>query len=655
MIKVMTKTSIKKTPVGQRTLSRPKVIQCPTYFSKSDIEKFNQGENDWLYQKLGAHPMHNKETLGTYFAVWAPHADSVSVIGDFNNWVHSAHKLIRRHDHSGLWEGFVAGAKKADRYKYHICAHSKNFSKDKIDPFAFYSEVPPKTASVIWDLTYKWNDQEWMDQRGQRHKGDKPLSIYEVHPGSWRRHEQDNNKFFTYRQMADCLVDYVKKMGFTHVELMPMMEHPFYGSWGYQSLGFFSPTSRYGKPQDLMYLIDCFHQNNIGVILDWVPSHFPCDDHGLGQYDGTNLFEYDDLHPDWNSHVFNNGRNEVIQFLVSSALFWMDQYHIDGLRVDAVASMLYLDYSRGHGQWQPNFFGGHENLESIAFLRRLNEKIHEKFSDCLMIAEESTAWRGVSSPSKEGGLGFDMKWNMGWMHDTLKFFCLDPRSRSKSINKLTHCLYYAFSENFILSLSHDEVVHEKSSLLAKMPGDDWEKFNSLKCLYGFMYAHPGKKLLFMGSEIGPWNEWNHDVQLDWYLLQYGRHQGIQNWVRDLNAVYQSQPALHDQDFSAAGFEWMDLGDSNRGVISFVRKSMSGQMVLIILNFNLRRTSYRVGIPVSKIWKEILNSDDKEYSGSGGGLVGQVMVEAKPCHGRGQSLWMNLAPLSVVFLKLQDKD
>ena len=487
---------------------------------------------------------------GTYFAVWAPDARKVSVIGDFNGWNRTSHPLQPR-GQSGIWEGFVPGVGKGALYKYHIKSRYRGYKVDKADPFGFYHETPPKTASIVWDIGYNWGDKEWLEKRHGHNALDAPMAIYEVHLGSWRRVPEEDNRPLTYRELAPQLAEYVKQMGFTHVEFLPVMEHPFFGSWGYQTTGYFAPTSRYGTPQDFMFLIDYLHQHDIGVILDWVPSHFPTDEHGLGFFDGTHLYEHaypqKGFHPDWSSYIFNYGRNEVQSFLLSSALFWLDKYHVDGLRVDAVASMLYLDYSRKNGEWMPNKYGGRENLEAIAFLRRFNEEVYKNYPDVQTIAEESTAWPMVSRPTYVGGLGFGMKWDMGWMHDTLEYITKDPIYRKYHHNELTFRMLYAFTENFVLPLSHDEVVHGKGSLLGKMPGDDWQKFANLRLLLGYMYAQPGKKLLFMGAELGQWQEWHHDESLDWHLLEYQRHAGIKKWVEDLNRLYRSEPALYELD------------------------------------------------------------------------------------------------------------
>jgi 1,4-alpha-glucan branching enzyme len=620
-----------------------------------DLFLFNQGTHFRLYEKLGAHPLRHEGQEGTYFAVWAPDAERVFVIGEFNGWNHSSHPLYAR-GQSGIWEGFISGVHPGAVYKYHIHSRYNGYAVDKADPFSFYQELPPQTASIVWDLQYHWNDGEWMQNRGARSDRSAPLAIYEVHLGSWRRVPEERHRPLTYRELASQLAEYAKYMGFTHVQLLPVMEHPFYGSWGYQISNYFAVTSRYGTPQDFMYLVDFLHESGIGVILDWVPSHFPNDEHGLGFFDGTHLYEHDDprqgIHPDWNSFIFNYSRKEVRSFLISNALFWLQVYHADGLRVDAVASMLYLDYSRQEGEWIPNEYGGRENLEAISFLRRFNEEVYKNYPQVQTIAEESTAWPMVSRPTYVGGLGFGMKWDMGWMHDTLKYMSRDPIHRKYHHNLLTFRLLYAFHENFILPLSHDEVVHGKGSLLGKMPGDDWQKFANLKALLGYMYAQPGKKLLFMGGEFGQWREWHHEESLEWHLTQYGPHAGLQQWVRDLNRFYREEPALHELDFDPRGFEWIDCNDSDASTISLMRKGRSsGDIVLAVTNFTpVPRQNYRVGAPRGGFWKEVLNSDAWLYGGSGQGNMGGVEAAPIPIHGRPYLLNLNLPPLSVVFFK-----
>jgi 1,4-alpha-glucan branching enzyme len=634
----------------------PSLNSSHSFISDQDIYLFKEGNHFRLYDKLGAHLTVKDGVAGVHFAVWAPNAERVCVIGDFNGWNRNSHPLGARWDSSGIWEGFIPGLKNGALYKYFIASKHQGYCVEKKDPYSFFNETPPKTASIVWDLGYQWNDQSWMQKRGRHNALEAPVSIYELHLGSWKRKWEEGNRFLTYRELAPELVNYVKEMGFTHVELLPVMEHPFYGSWGYQTLGYFSPTNRYGTPQDFMYLIDCLHQNDIGVILDWVPSHFPSDEHGLYYFDGTHLFEHEDpkkgFHPDWRSHIFNHGRREVSEFLISSAVFWLDKYHADGLRVDAVASMLYLDYSRKDGEWIPNQFGGNENLESMHFIKRMNETVYADFPDVQMIAEESTAWLGVSRPTYLGGLGFGMKWNMGWMHDTLEYIAKDPVHRKYHHNELTFSFVYAFSENYVLSLSHDEVVHGKRALLSKMPGDDWQKFANLRLLYGYMYGHPGKKLLFMGCEFGQWDEWQHEKSIDWHLLQYAPHQGIQRWLKDLNALYRREKGLYQQDFNPVGFYCIDVHDWEQGVISFIRKGFDEKDdVLVVSNFTpVVRHGYRIGVPHKGFWRELLNSDAPLYGGSGQGNMGGKETESISLHGFNQSLSLTLPPLSTLFLK-----
>jgi len=623
--------------------------------TNDDLFLFNEGSHYRLYEKLGAHPITVDEMEGTYFAVWAPDAKQISVIGEFNGWDKSSHPL-RPKGQSGIWEGFIPGVAKGTLYKYYLVSHRRSYHVEKADPFAFHAETPPKTASIAWDLDYSWGDRAWMEKRHAHNALDAPISIYEVHLGSWQRVLEEGNLYLSYRELAPRLAEYLKQMGFTHVELLPIMEHPFYGSWGYQVTGYFAPTSRYGTPQDFMYLVDYLHQHDIGVILDWVPSHFPNDEHGLGYFDGTHLYEHGDprqgIHPEWNSFIFNYGRDEVRSFLLSSALFWLDKYHVDGLRVDAVASMLYLDYGRKEGEWIPNKYGGRENLEAIAFLRRFNEAVYQESPDVQTIAEESTAWPMVSRPTYLGGLGFGLKWDMGWMHDTLEYMTKDPIYRKHHHNNLTFRLVYAFFENFVLPLSHDEVVHGKGSLLGKMPGDDWQKFANLRLLLGYMYAQPGKKLLFMGGEFGQWREWVHDESLEWHLLDYPPHSGLKRWVEDLNRFYRGQPALYELDFEQAGFEWIDCNDVEHSVISLIRKGRSPDNLLVVVcNFTpTTHFNYRIGVPQPGFWRELLNSDAREYGGSGQGSLGRVEAAPIPLHGRPYSLTITLPPLAAVFFK-----
>jgi 1,4-alpha-glucan branching enzyme len=635
---------------GKRADARGSMLLTP-----DDVYLFNEGTNNRLYERLGAHLTAEEGIEGCHFAVWAPNAERVTVIGDFNNWDKQAHRL-HAVGNSGIWQGFIEGVTQGTHYKYHIASRHMGYRVDKTDPFAFHREVPPKTASIVWDLNYEWNDAHWMQQRQQRNALQAPMSIYEVHLGSWRRVPEAGHRFLNYRELAPLLAGYVEDMGFTHVEFLPVTEHPFYASWGYQTTGYFAPTSRYGTPQDFMYLIDYLHQRGIGVILDWVPSHFPTDEHGLAYFDGTHLYEHADprqgYHPDWNSYIFNYGRNEVRSFLLSSAMFWLEKYHIDGLRVDAVASMLYLDYSRAAGQWIPNEFGGRENLEAISFLRRFNEDIYQSLPDVQTVAEESTAWPMVSRPTYIGGLGFGMKWDMGWMHDSLRYFSKDPIHRRYHHNDLTFRGLYAFNENFVLPLSHDEVVHGKGSLVGKMPGDVWQKFANLRLLFGYMFSQPGKKLIFMGGEIGQFREWNHDTSLDWHLLDFPLHAGLQRWIRDLNAAYRNEGALHELDFSPDGFEWIDANDNANSVLSYMRRTRaSGQEVIVVLNCTpIPRPEYRLGVPRAGRWRELLNSDATEYGGSGVGNLGSVLTEDQPFHGRPYSVQLTLPPLGVVMLR-----
>jgi 1,4-alpha-glucan branching enzyme len=624
-------------------------------FSKDDLYLFNEGTHFHLFEKLGAHPLEQNGVTGTYFAVWAPNAGEVSVIGAFNDWQKGTHTLSPVTE-SGIWEGFISGVGKGTLYKFHIRTRSGDYEVDKTDPFAFFNEIPPKTASIVWDLEYTWQDQGWMEHRHKRNALNAPMTIYEMHVGSWRRVPEEGNRSLSYRELAESLPGYLKEMGFTHVEFLPIMDHPFFGSWGYQTTGYFAPTGNFGTPQDFMYLVDALHRHDIGVILDWVPSHFPTDGHGLSFFDGTHLFEHADprqgFHPDWSTYIFNYGRNEVRSFLISSALFWLEKYHADGLRVDAVASMLYLDYSRKEGEWIPNQYGGRENIEAISFLRRFNEEVYRSHPDVQTIAEESTAWPMVSKPTYLGGLGFGLKWDMGWMHDTLSYMSQDPFFRKYHQNKLTFRMLYAFQENFILPLSHDEVVYGKGSLLGRMPGDQWQQFANLRLLYGYMYAQAAKKLLFMGGEIGQWSEWAHDASLEWHLLGQPLHSALQRWVADLNRLYRAERALHERDTDPSGFEWIDCNDAESGVISLMRKGASSdELLFIICNFTpVPRPNYRVGIPRGGFWQEVLNSDAALYGGSGWGNLGGVDAVPVPLHGRSHSLTLSLPPLSALFFK-----
>jgi 1,4-alpha-glucan branching enzyme len=618
--------------------------------SEQDVYLFREGTNANLHHVLGCHILDHG--AGTHFAVWAPNASAVTVIGEWNGWHPQANPLSVRNDGSGIWESTLHDVQRGQAYKYRITSRDGLGILEKADPVGFLCELPPATASRVWSLEYEWQDAGWMGSRAAKNGLDSPMVIYEAHLGSWRRKD---GQFMNYRELAHELADYLTDLGFTHVELMPITEHPFYGSWGYQTTGYFAPTARYGTPQDLMYFMDHLHQRGIGVILDWVPSHFPNDAHGLIDFDGTHLYEHSDprqgFHPEWNSAIFNYGRNEVRSFLISSALFWFEKYHIDGIRVDAVASMLYLDYARKAGEWIPNQFGGRENLEAINFLRTLNEAVYRDHPDVAMIAEESTAWPMVSRPTTMGGLGFGMKWNMGWMHDTLEYIKKNPIYRQYSHGQLTFSLIYAFNENFVLPLSHDEVVYGKGSLIGKMPGDDWQMFANLRALYGYMWGHPGKKLLFMGGEFAQRREWTHEGELEWWVTAFPEHAGVQHWMRGLNRVYRAEPSLHQIDFSGDGFEWIDAGNAEQSVVAFVRKSAHGAPVLVVTNFTpVPRRNFLVGIPARGIWREILNSDAQEYGGSGWGNMGSVESVPVSAHGRVDSLNLNLPPLATVMLR-----
>jgi 1,4-alpha-glucan branching enzyme len=619
---------------------------------EQDIHLFREGSHTRLHDKLGCQP----GPQGARFTVWAPNARAVSVVGDFNGWNGDAHPATARSDHSGLWEADIPGARPGQKYRY-LIRGAHGGLQEKADPFARYAEPAPGTASVVWDTGgHAWGDQAWMQVRAERNGLAAPMSVYEVHLGSWRRGPA--GEMLDYRSAALQLADYVGRMGFTHVELMPVTEHPFYGSWGYQTTGYFAPTSRYGTPQDFKVLVDTLHQAGIGVILDWVPSHFPNDAHGLDRFDGTHLYEHADarqgFHPEWNSSIFNYGRNEVRSFLLSSAMYWLGEYHLDGLRVDAVASMLYLDYARQAGEWVPNRHGGRENLEAIDFLKQLNVAAYRDHPGVQVIAEESTAWPMVSRPTYLGGLGFGMKWNMGWMHDTLKYLREDPLYRRWHHHELTFPLHYAFNENFMLPLSHDEVVHGKGSLLGKMPGDAWQQFANLRLLFGHMWAHPGKKLLFMGGEFGQRREWTHDDALEWWVLGADdRHAGVQRWVEDLNRFYRATPALHELDFDRAGFEWIDAQDAEGSVLSYVRRARDGSCVLVVANFTpIPRSNYLLGAPHPGYWAERLNSDATLYGGSGVGNLGGAHTVPVSAHGRYQALNLQLPPLGMLVFELQ---
>ena len=625
-------------------------------FTDFDIDLFKAGKHFRLYEKLGAHLLSLDGVKGVYFAVWAPSAHSVSVVGDFNFWTDGEHQLEVRWDSSGIWEGFIPNIDKGTTYKYKIKSNNGGISTEKADPFAFYCEKPPHTASVVWDLDYQWKDKKWMKTRQKYTDLDKPYSVYEVHLGSWKRHTAED-RFLTYNEFAEDLVSYIKETGFTHVEFMPIMEYPYDPSWGYQLVGYFAPTSRFGNPQEFMHLVDKLHEAEIGVILDWVPSHFPDDAHGLGFFDGSNLFEHPDrrkgYHPDWKSLVFNYGRNEVRSFLISNALFWLHHYHADALRVDAVASMLYLDYSRNEGEWEPNIYGGRENLDTISFLKEFNEAVYSNYEGVQTIAEESTSFPMVSRPTSIGGLGFGMKWMMGWMHDTLEYFQKDTVYRKYHQNDLTFSMTYAFSENFMLPLSHDEVVYGKKSIAGKMPGDEWQKFANLRLLYGYMFMHPGTKLLFMGGEFGQSNEWNFEGSLDWHLLQYPFHEGVKKLITDLIRLYKTEPALYEKQFSPEGFEWINYSDHQNAVISFIRKGNNQKDdVVVVCNFTqIIRPNYRIGQPRKGKLTEIFNSDAIIYGGSGVVNSKKIAIEAMPYDGRDYSAELTLAPLSVSVFKI----
>ena len=619
-----------------------------------DIYLFREGTQASLNRFLGCHLLDSE--LGARFGVWAPNASAVSVIGDWNDWDRNSNPLTARSDGTGIWEGTLPGVQHGHAYKYAIVARDGRVL-EKADPLAFFAEAPPATASRAWSLKYIWQDAAWMATRSGRNALDSPMAIYEAHLGSWRRRD---GAFLNYRELAHQLAAYLNDLGFTHVELMPITEHPFYGSWGYQTTGYFAPTARYGTPQDFMYFVDYLHRQGIGVILDWVPSHFPTDAHGLAGFDGTHLYEHADarqgFHPEWNSSIFNYGRDEVRSFLISSALFWLQTYHLDGLRVDGVASMLYLDYARKAGEWIPNQFGGRENLQAIHFLRTLNETVYRQHPDTTTIAEESTAWPMVSRPTTMGGLGFGLKWNMGWMHDTLAYLQQDPINRKYHHSKLTFSLLYAFHENFVLPLSHDEVVYGKGSLIGKMPGDDWQQFANLRALYGYMWAHPGKKLLFMGGEFGQRREWTHDAELEWWVSERPEHAGVQRWLRDLNRVYRSEPALHSIDFTPEGFEWIDADNAEMSVTAFLRKCPTAPPVLIVTNFTpVPRQNLLLGVPHRGLWREILNSDARGYGGSGGGNLGSVESAPVAAHGRLDAVNLNLPALATIMLRWEGHD
>lgn len=636
-----------------------KAIQGPErpapILTEDDLYIFNEGNHFRLYEKMGAHPTVIDGVAGTYFTVWAPNAEYIAVIGDWNNWDAGPNPL-RHRGNSGIWEAFIPGVGKGNIYKFHIASRFYGYREDKTDPFGSFFEVSPKFAAVVWDREYDWGDGAWMATRRERQNQAAPMSIYEVHLGSWMRSPEEDNRSLSYRELAPRLTEHVLRCGFTHIELLPITEHPFYGSWGYQATGFFAPTSRYGTPQDFMYFVDYLHQNGIGVLLDWVPSHFPTDGHGLAYFDGTHLFEHADprkgFHPDWGSFIFNYGRNEVRSFLISSAICWLDKFHIDGLRVDAVASMLYLDYSRKSGEWIPNEYGGNENIDAINFLRQFNSEVYKLYPDVQTFAEESTAWPMVSRPTYVGGLGFGFKWDMGWMHDTLQYMRREPIFRRYHHNELTFRGLYMFTENYVLALSHDEVVHGKGSLLDKMAGDVWQKFANLRLLYSYLYAQPGKKLIFMGGEFGQWREWRHDESLDWHLTMFPSHRGVIQLLSDLNRLYTTEPALHELDCDPYGFEWVDASDADNSIYTFIRRARStGDIFMIVINATpVPRDDYRVGVPRGGWWREMLNSDGSEYWGGGIGNAGGIMAEDVPSHGRHQSINLKLPPLAALFFK-----
>ena len=647
--------------MGKKANAKNKVEEMDSFslLTDFDIHLFKSGKHFKLYEKLGAHITTFGKQAGTYFAVWAPNARTVSVIGNFNHWNNNDHKLSPRWDESGIWEGFFPGIGKGETYKYAIHSNTGEYL-EKADPFAFYAEVAPNTASIIWDHTYTWKDGSWLHERKKQTAKPRPYSVYEVHIGSWKRNFEDGNRSLSYKELAIQLVDYVKECGFTHVEFLPIMEHPFFGSWGYQLTGYFAPTSRFGEPQEFMELVDAFHQADIGVILDWVPSHFPGDAHGLFKFDGSHLYEHADprlgFHPDWSSYIYNYGRNEVRSFLISNAMFWLEMFHADGLRVDAVASMLYLDYSRKEGEWIPNQYGGNENIEAINFLKEFNEVVYANFPDVITIAEESTAWPGVSKPTYLGGLGFGQKWMMGWMHDSLSYFKLDPIHRKYHQNEITFSIMYAFTENFMLPLSHDEVVHGKGSLIGRMRGDEWKRFANLRLMFSYMFTHPGTKLLFMGAEFGQTSEWNHDGSLNWHLLDHAPHQTMLTLIRDLNQFYKSEPALYQFSFSERGFEWVDYSDSENSVMIFMRKGEQRTDALIVVcNFTPEaRQLYRVGVPLRGTWTEIFNSDNAKYGGSG--VLNQGLLHTAPVkfHNKDYSVSISLPPLGISVFKLKEE-
>jgi 1,4-alpha-glucan branching enzyme len=644
-----------------RTATSVRAVLDPgdAFLGEDDLYLFNEGSHVRLYEHLGAHPGVLEDVEGTHFAVWAPNAERVAVVGEFNGWHGGRHRLRPRAS-SGIWEGFIPDVSAGSLYKFRISPQRGARALEKADPFAFACELPPKTASVVWDLAYSWADDSWMASREERNALDAPISIYELHVGSWRRVLEEGNRSLSYRELAVELAEYVRDLGFTHVELLPVMEHPFYGSWGYQTTGYFAPTGRYGTPQDFMFLVDALHQVGVGVVLDWVPSHFPADEYALATFDGTHLFEHADpregRHPDWDSLIFNYGRHEVRSFLLSSALFWLDRYHVDGLRVDAVASMLYRDYSRGEGEWIPNEHGGRENLEAIEFLRRLNQEVYAAFPDVQTYAEESTAWPMVSRPTYLGGLGFGLKWDMGWMHDTLEYVHRDPIHRRYHHTELTFRAIYASNENFLLPLSHDEVVHGKGSLLGRMPGDRWQQLANLRLLFAYQFAQPGKKLVFMGGELGQPGEWNHDGSVDWHLLDDEAHAGVRRLVTDLARLYADKAALHELDCDPSGFEWIDANDAFSSVVSFLRRGADGDALAVVCNFTpLVQRNYRLGVSEGGRWDELLNTDAATYGGSGQGNLGGAEAVPVAFHGRPWSLVLTLPPLAALFLRRSSSD
>ncbi len=636
-------------------MKKPLHYDC-SLFSEKDTYHFKEGSHFRLFDKLGSHHITHNGKEGVYFALWAPHAKYLAVVGDFNNFDKGAHPMYHKNDGSGVWECFVEGVEVGSKYKYYLESHVDGCQEEKSDPYAYYWEEPPRSATRTWKLDYAWEDSEWMKSRGDKNSIHAPISVYEVHLGSWMRVPDDEHRSLTYREIAPKLAEHVKNAGFTHIELLPITEHPYHGSWGYQTTGYYAPTSRFGTPQDFMYFVDLMHQEGIGVILDWVPSHFAVDMHGLGRFDGTHLYEHADhrkgFHPEWGSCIFNFGRHEVVNFLISSALFWFEKYHIDGIRVDAVASMLYLNYARKDGEWIPNQYGGIENLEAVKFMQTLNYNVYANFPDVMMIAEESTNWPMVTKPTYIGGLGFGFKWSMGWMHDTLKYLSRDPVHRKYYQDQITFSSLYIFQENYMLSLSHDEVVHMKGSLINKMPGDYWQKFANMRLLLGYMFAHPGKKLLFMGAEIGQFSEWNYESSLDWHLLDYPLHHSLLEFVKDVHSVYKSHPALYANDHDQKGFAWVDAKDREQSVLVFLRFGDHPEdTVLVVCNFTpVPRYGYRVGVPFHCHWEEILNSDSDKYGGGNVGNCGGFHADIIESHGYGVSLNMNLPPLGIVWMK-----